>query len=71
MIRAGVILLLRTYQAILSPLMPAACRFVPSCSSYGVEAVRRHGVVRGLVLTAKRLWRCRPGYPGGHDPVPD
>lgn len=71
MIRGGLILLLRTYQAILSPLMPAACRFVPSCSSYAVEAVRRHGAARGLWLAAKRLLRCRPGCPGGHDPVPD
>lgn len=64
------ILLLRTYQAILSPLLPAACRFEPTCSAYAIDAVRQHGPVRGLVLTIKRLLRCRPGYPGGYDPVP-
>ncbi len=70
MIRAALVLLLRIYQAILSPLMPASCRFQPTCSTYAVEAVQRHGPLRGLWLTAKRLWRCRPGGFGGEDPVP-
>lgn len=70
MIRAGLVLLLRIYQAILSPLLPAACRFQPSCSAYAVEAVQRHGPFRGLWLAAKRLLRCRPGCVGGEDPVP-
>ncbi len=70
MIRAGLVLLLRIYQAILSPLMPAACRFEPTCSAYAVEAVQRHGPIRGLWLAARRLSRCRPGGGGGDDPVP-
>lgn len=71
MIRAGIVLLLRIYQSILSPLMPAACRFEPTCSAYAVEAVQRHGPFRGLWLAASRLSRCRPGGGGGHDPVPE
>ncbi|MDJ0520451.1 MAG: membrane protein insertion efficiency factor YidD [Planctomycetota bacterium] len=70
MIRAGLVLLLRIYQAILSPLMPAACRFEPTCSAYAVEAVQRHGPIKGLWLAVQRLGRCRPGGGGGHDPVP-
>lgn len=70
MIRAALVLLLRIYQAVLSPLLPAACRFDPTCSAYAVEAVTRHGALRGCWLTLKRLLRCRPGCPGGYDPVP-
>lgn len=71
MIRALMIFLLRTYKAILSPLLPAACRFDPTCSVYAIEAIQKHGPLRGPVLTVKRLLRCRPGCPGGYDPVPD
>ena len=71
MIRGGVLLLLRFYKGVLSPLLPAACRFEPTCSEYAMEAVRKRGVARGLWLTVKRLLRCRPGGGGGHDPVPD
>jgi len=70
-IRAGLVLLLRIYQAILSPLLPASCRFKPTCSAYAVEAVTRHGPLRGLWLAFKRLLRCRPGCLGGDDPVPE
>ncbi len=58
------------YRAVLSPLLGGACRFRPSCSAYGVEALRRHGGLAGLRLTAARILRCRPGVPGGEDPVP-
>ncbi len=71
MIRAALVFLLRTYKAILSPLLPAACRFDPTCSVYAIEAVQKHGAWRGMVLATKRLLRCRPGYPGGYDPIPD
>ncbi len=71
MIRRALILLLRIYQAVLSPLLPAACRFEPTCSAYAVAAITRHGPLRGLWLTLKRLLRCRPGCVGGHDPVPE
>ena len=68
--RWAFILFVRAYQAMLSPLIPASCRFIPTCSSYAIEALRRHGVLRGMGLTVRRLLRCRPGYPGGDDPVP-
>ncbi|MDA1195864.1 MAG: membrane protein insertion efficiency factor YidD [Planctomycetota bacterium] len=71
MIRALLVLLLRIYQAVLSPLLPAACRFEPTCSAYAVEAVTRHGAWRGVWLTCGRLLRCRPGGGGGSDPVPE
>lgn len=63
--------LIAVYQAVLSPLLPAACRFTPTCSVYAAEAIRRHGVVRGVRLAASRVLRCRPGGGGGEDPVPD
>jgi putative membrane protein insertion efficiency factor len=57
------------YQVIISPLLPPACRFSPSCSTYAMQAVTRYGVWRGLYLTARRLLRCHPFHPGGWDPV--
>jgi putative membrane protein insertion efficiency factor len=62
--------LIRLYQLLLSPLLPPACRFVPSCSQYGYEAIRRYGVLRGGWLAVKRVARCHPFHPGGYDPVP-
>lgn len=70
MIRGALVLVLRFYQAVLSPLIPAACRFEPTCSQYAIEAIQKHGPWRGVRLTAVRLFRCRPGGHGGHDPVP-
>ena len=58
------------YRWTLGPLLPKVCRFYPSCSAYALEALRIHGPFRGLVLTARRLSRCHPFHPGGHDPVP-
>lgn len=63
--------LVRVYQATLSPLLGGACRFEPSCSHYGISALRRHGALRGSWLTLRRLLRCRPFGPSGYDPVPD
>ena len=60
----------RGYQVILSPLLPASCRYYPSCSAYAIEALERHGAARGGWLTLKRLGRCHPFRPGGYDPVP-
>ena len=65
-----VILLLRGYKRYVSPLLGQNCRFYPSCSEYAMEAIRRHGHLRGTVLAARRLARCHPLHPGGHDPVP-
>ncbi len=62
---------IRLYQVTLSGLFLNNCRFEPSCSRYGEEALSRHGVMRGTWLTAKRLSRCRPGGGYGYDPVPD
>lgn len=68
--RRLMVLLIRFYQRVVSPLKPPSCRFVPSCSQYAYEAVARFGVARGLVLTMRRLIRCGPWHPGGYDPVP-
>ena len=58
------------YQVVLGPHLGGSCRFEPSCSNYGMEAIRKHGALRGLWLTLKRLSRCRPFGPSGYDPVP-
>lgn len=63
-------LLIRGYQRFISPALPPSCRFHPSCSQYTLEAVERYGVVKGTWLGARRLVRCHPFHPGGHDPVP-
>lgn len=64
------ILLVRAYRRFLSPLLGQQCRFQPSCSAYGLEALQVHGALRGTWLTARRIARCHPFHPGGYDPVP-
>lgn len=64
------ILPIRGYQRFISPLLPPACRFYPSCSAYAVEALKVHGAARGLWLAVRRIARCHPFHPGGLDPVP-
>ncbi len=66
----GLVLLIRGYQRAVSPLLPPACRFTPSCSSYGVEAIQVHGAARGSWLALRRLLRCHPWGGSGYDPVP-
>jgi uncharacterized protein len=61
---------IRGYQRFVSPVLPPACRFTPTCSQYAIEAIQRHGAMRGGWLALKRLARCHPWHPGGHDPVP-
>lgn len=68
--RTVLILMVRAYQVVLSPLLPAACRYYPSCSVYAIEALERHGAVRGTWLAMRRIGRCNPFRPGGFDPVP-
>ena len=70
MIRAILLGLLAAYRRLISPLLPPACRFHPTCSAYAAEAVRRHGALKGSFLTVKRLARCHPFCEGGVDPVP-
>lgn len=64
------ILLVRGYQLIISPLLGPRCRFTPSCSCYAIDALRLHGPWRGVWLAVRRIGRCHPLHPGGHDPVP-
>jgi putative membrane protein insertion efficiency factor len=66
----ALLLLVALYRAALKPLLGGGCRFTPSCSEYAVQAIRRHGGANGLRLAAGRILRCRPGRPGGDDPVP-
>jgi putative membrane protein insertion efficiency factor len=66
-----VVLLIRGYQRLLSPLLGPRCRFYPSCSHYALEAIQRHGLSRGGLLALRRLSRCHPLNPGGIDPVPE
>ncbi len=62
--------LIRLYQMTLSKIMPPSCRFTPSCSHYGYEAIRRYGALKGGWMAVKRVGRCHPLNPGGYDPVP-
>lgn len=68
-IKLGVFLI-RVYQYAISPLFPPACRYTPTCSQYGLEAIRKYGLLKGGKLTFKRFLRCRPGGGHGYDPVP-
>jgi len=62
--------LIRAYRRYLSPLLPPMCRYEPTCSQYALEAIARYGLLAGGWLAAKRIARCNPWFPGGHDPVP-
>ncbi|HSQ28732.1 MAG TPA: membrane protein insertion efficiency factor YidD [Gemmatimonadaceae bacterium] len=68
--RRILVLLVRGYQVAISPLLPSSCRYYPSCSAYAVEALERHGAIRGSWLAIRRIARCHPFKPGGYDPVP-
>ena len=62
---------IKAYRYFISPLMASHCRFYPSCSSYAIQALEKHGVIKGCWLMLKRLLRCHPFNAGGYDPVPD
>ncbi|MFJ5758408.1 membrane protein insertion efficiency factor YidD [Neobacillus sp. NPDC093182] len=62
---------IRFYQVVISPIKPPSCRFYPTCSHYGLEAVQRFGALKGGWLTLKRILKCHPFHPGGIDPVPE
>lgn len=63
--------LIRGYQILISPLLPATCRYTPTCSSYALAAIERFGPVRGSWMATKRIVRCNPWHEGGYDPVPE
>ncbi len=64
-----VVALVRLYQILISPVFGDCCRFHPSCSQYAIESLKRHGTVKGTWLSLRRMIRCRPGQPGGYDPI--
>ncbi len=64
------LLLIKLYQTLISPLFPGSCRYTPTCSQYGIEAIRKYGPFKGGGLTLKRIGRCHPWGGHGHDPVP-
>ncbi|MFB9830582.1 membrane protein insertion efficiency factor YidD [Lederbergia wuyishanensis] len=71
MLKKLLIIFIRFYQKVISPLKPPTCRFYPTCSHYGIEAIQRFGALRGGFLTIKRILKCHPFHPGGIDPVPE
>ncbi|MFP7300454.1 membrane protein insertion efficiency factor YidD [Neobacillus niacini] len=71
MLKKVFISIIRFYQVVISPIKPPSCRFYPTCSHYGLEAVQRFGALQGGWLTLKRILKCHPFHPGGVDPVPE
>jgi putative membrane protein insertion efficiency factor len=71
MLKKPFVLMIRCYQKFISPLTPPSCRFYPTCSHYGIEAINRFGVIKGMRLTIVRILKCHPFHPGGLDPVPE
>ncbi|HPC39366.1 MAG TPA: membrane protein insertion efficiency factor YidD [Spirochaetota bacterium] len=66
-----IILMISIYRTVISPVLPRSCRYYPSCSAYAIDAVKKHGPVKGSYLAARRILRCHPLHEGGFDPVPD
>ncbi|PEH06108.1 MULTISPECIES: membrane protein insertion efficiency factor YidD [Lactobacillus] len=69
--RKILIFIVRIYQALISPLFPPSCRYYPTCSSYMIDALKKHGPILGLIMGISRILRCNPFIRGGVDPVPD
>ncbi|MBB4826091.1 putative membrane protein insertion efficiency factor [Sporosarcina luteola] len=63
--------LIKVYQKVISPLTPPTCRFYPTCSHYGMEAIEKHGALKGSWLAIRRISKCHPFHEGGFDPVPE
>jgi putative membrane protein insertion efficiency factor len=63
------IAIVRLYKYLISPILPGSCRFIPSCSEYSIEALRKYGALKGTYLSVRRVARCNPFNPGGFDPV--
>ncbi|WP_414045934.1 membrane protein insertion efficiency factor YidD [Macrococcus equi] len=63
--------IIKFYRSYISPLTPPTCRFNPTCSQYGLEAIEKHGAFKGSYLTIIRILKCHPFHPGGYDPVPE
>ncbi|MBM3942651.1 MAG: membrane protein insertion efficiency factor YidD [SAR202 cluster bacterium] len=68
--KRAAVMAIRSYQKVLSPCLPAVCRYMPTCSQYSMEAIQRYGLFKGCWLAMKRLARCHPLGGRGHDPVP-
>ncbi|MBN2322097.1 MAG: membrane protein insertion efficiency factor YidD [Spirochaetes bacterium] len=67
--RRIIIVFIRIYQLVLSPLFPPSCIYTPTCSQYAIDAVRKHGILKGGFMAARRILRCTPFHTGGYDPV--
>jgi putative membrane protein insertion efficiency factor len=67
--KSPIILLIKIYKTLLSPVLPPSCRFVPTCSDYSIEAINKYGALRGSFMSVKRILKCHPFHPGGYDPV--
>jgi uncharacterized protein len=70
MLTSFLIFLIRLYQMTISPILGLCCRFYPTCSAYMIEALKTHGPLKGGWLGLKRICKCHPWHPGGHDPIP-
>lgn len=66
----ALILCISIYKMLISPLLPSSCRFIPSCSTYSIEALQKYGFLKGTLLSIKRILRCNPYGGSGYDPVP-
>jgi putative membrane protein insertion efficiency factor len=69
-LRTVIVAPIRLYKKFLSPLLPPSCRFHPTCSEYAMQAILRHGPIKGIWLGTRRILKCHPFHPGGYDPVP-
>ena len=70
MIKRALLIFIRVYQLVISPMLGPSCRFYPTCSHYAFEAVETYGCLKGSFLALKRIVKCHPFHPGGYDPVP-